>query len=272
MNKEEKLKDENDFLKMKLMLEHGARFSEQNPDQPLSPTVENEFLNHIVAFQEQSNNPKYIRVFDRIECPAHFKPVAEIPDEEIDNEWEKLQDHLYKYHIRLDVCSPNITIRELYRFTVEELFEHEMNDMDIPGMTTNFIYDEFHPDPVYDNSRAASFDCIHAILQKEPLEWVHHFRKKNLRLNNHFPLTTEELKTITSRFKDSYDALEVENAGYTACDIDKDTCVVTGAYTVIAMMAHESVTLGGNWTVKLELDKEWGYWYIYEMQIEGIDF
>lgn len=272
LNDEEKLQAENDFLKMKLMLEHGAKFPEADPGLPLlAPAVENEFLDYIIAFEEQSKHPKYIRIFDRIERPTHFKPATEIPDTAIEAEWKKLQDHLHKYQITLDVCSPNIPVRELYRFTVEELFEHEMDDMDIPGMTTGFIYDEFHPDPVYENSRAAS-DCIRQILIDKPLEWVHDFRKEKLRLNKHFPLTIEALKTKTLSFKNSYDTLEAEIAEDTVCNINESNCVITGKYTVNATSDHHPIILKGNWAVTLELDKDSGYWNIYEVQIEGIEF
>lgn len=272
LNEEEKLQAENDFLKMKLMLEHDTKFSEQDLDLPsLSPAVENEFLNYVIAFEEQSKHPKYIRVFDRIDRPTHFKAVTEIPDTAIEAEWEKLQDHLYKYQITLDVCSPNIPVRELYRFAVEELFEYEMNDMDIPGMMTGFIYDEFHPDPVYENSRAAS-DCIRQILIDNPLEWVHDFRKEKLRLNRHFPLTIEALKAKTLSFKNSYDTLEVEIFEDIVCNINEGICEVTGRYTLNATSDHQPIILKGNWTVKLELDKDSGYWNIYEVQIEGIGF
>ena len=272
LNEEEKLQVENDFLKMKLMLEHNAKFSEPDPDlPPLEPAVENEFLNYIVAFEEQSMHPKYIRVFDRIERPSHFKPVTEIPDTEIEAEWEKLRDYLYKYQITLDVCSPNIPAKELYRFTVEELFEYEMNDMNIPGMMTGFIYDEFHPDPVYENGRTAR-DCIRQMLIQEPLEWAHDFRKENLKLNNHFPLTIEAFQTKILPFKNSYDRLEAEIAEETACDINQGICVITGRYTVNATSNLQPIVLKGNWTVKFEWEEAWGCWNIYEVQVEGIDF
>ena len=273
LGEEERLKAENDFLKMKLMLEHDAKFLDESSDLPsLPPTIENDFLNYIMAFEEQSKNPTYIKVFDKIERPGYFKPVAQITDSQIDAEWKKLQHHLYKYHITLDVCSPNISVRELYRFTTEELFEHEMSDMNIAGMMTNFIYDEFHPDHIYDNSRLAAFDCIKLILEKEPLDWVLNFREENLRLNNRFPLTIEDFKEITSHYKDSYSALEVQEVEYSSCRINEGDCVVTGTYTVAATSDHQSFTLSGNWTVKLELDRKTGYWHFYEVQIEGINF
>ncbi|MEJ0104654.1 MAG: hypothetical protein WDO19_19750 [Bacteroidota bacterium] len=99
-------------------------------------------------------------MYDKIGKPRHFKPVNEIADDEIGNAWAELKDHLNKFSINLGVCSPNISVRELYRFTTEELFEHEMDDMDLPGWTTNFTYDEFHPDLVYDNSRMVEADLL----------------------------------------------------------------------------------------------------------------
>jgi hypothetical protein len=35
-----------------------------------------------------------------------------------------------------------------------------MDDIFIPGGMTRFTYDEFHPDPIYDNTRTALEDCI----------------------------------------------------------------------------------------------------------------
>jgi hypothetical protein len=33
----------------------------------------------------------------------------------------------------------------MYRFLVTELLEEMMDDIRIPGMTHNFLYDDFHP-------------------------------------------------------------------------------------------------------------------------------
>jgi hypothetical protein len=222
---EEKLKAENDFLKMKMMLEHGAQFG-GNGNGEGSPELENQFLNYIMAFEKQAVAQKTIRLFDKIGRPQHFKPVAEISDNDMDKALDELFDFLSEHGISLDVCSPNISKRELYRFTIEELFEYEMDDMDIPGLKTNFIYDEFHPDPVYDNTRIATEDCINYILQNEPMEWTHHFKMGNLRLNQHYPLTIEQFKNLVNRFKLAYDSLEIER-------IETDNLL---AYTVLQLL------------------------------------
>ena len=272
LNEEEKLKAENEFLKMKLMLEKGASFSSMEAESELSPQIENQFLNYIAEFEKQSQNQKYITVFDKIEKPTHFKPVAEIPDGEIGTAWKQLSEYLNKYQISLDVCSPNISTGELYRFTTEELFKHKMDDMNIPGMMHGFIYDEFHPDPVYDNTKAATEDCINYILEKRPIEWTHHFRKENLRLNQHFLLTIDQFKDIVNQFKLAYDDLEINEIASSHCVVDDKDSLVSGTYKVTATVVKETIILSGQWKVIFELDKELGYWNIAEVNIEGIAF
>ncbi|MGN6439499.1 MAG: hypothetical protein ACTHMM_23440 [Agriterribacter sp.] len=271
LSEEERLKAENDFLKMKLMLENGARFSE-NSNQSLPPQMENEFLNRIIAFEEQSKNPKYIKVFDKIGRPAFFKPVAEIPESELDARWEELQEHLCRYHITLDVCSPNITVRELYRFTIEELFDYEMDDMHIPGMTTNFIYDEFHPDPVYDNGRMATNECIKQILCKDGMEWTHYFCKENLRLNDHHPLSIDAFKQHVNDFKARYTELEWTDVTCTSCTVQGSDSMATGSYNAEASSKTGALLLSGNWVVNMKRNGETGYWYITGVNVDGIEF
>lgn len=272
MDKNEKLKAENDYLKMKLMLEQGAQFGASGNPDPLPPEMENIFLNNVIAFEREFAKNKTIRLFDKIGRPAHFRPVHEIPDEDIARAWMDLREYLFNHEIVLDACSPNVTERELYRFATEELFNQEIDDMNLPGWTTNFIYDEFYPDPVYDNTRTAINSCINYILQKEPLEWTQNFTRDNLRLNGHSPLTVEELKTLTSRFKNCYDEIDIKEIGSSDCTVDGKECQVTGSYSITATYDKTICPLSGEWKVRFRFNDEMGYWYITEVDIEGIEF
>jgi len=201
--KEEELRLENDFLKMKLMLEQGAQFGNMGTSDECPAEIENQFLRNIIEFERQFAEQKTIKVFDKIGRPTHFRSVNDIPEGKIDEAWRQLDEYLNSYSIDLAVCSPNISNKELYRFTVEELFEYEMDDMDMPGMTHCFTYDEFHPDHEFDNTNVAVNDCIAPMLVKKPFEWMHHFRRDGLRLNDHFPLTEDEFKLLVNRFHDA---------------------------------------------------------------------
>ena len=271
LNEEERLKAENEFLKMKLMLEKGAQFGGTG-DHELPSDIENQFLKNIMEFEKQFEERKTIKIFDKIGRPVQFKPVAEIPESEMDNAWIELREYLSQSGIDLSVCSPNISNRELYRFATEELFDHETVDMNIPGMMTGFIYDEFHPDPVYDNTRVATEDCINYILEKSPMEWTHHFRKENLRLNQHYPLETDQFRDLVNRFKLAYDNLEIKEIADPSCVVNEKDSWVSGTYLVQATVTREIISLTGKWKVICEKDKEFGYWYITEVHMEGISF
>ena len=272
-NKNEALRLENDFLKMKLMLEQGARFGTVEGDaEAFTPDIENQFLRNIMEFEKQFAAHKTIRVFDKIGRPTRFRPNKEIPDELVDKAWAELDEYLHIYSINLGVCSPNISKRELYRFTVEELFEYEMDDMDMPGMTHCFTYDEFHPDHEYDNINSATTDCIIPMLEKRPFEWMHHFKGRNLRLNDHFPLTEEEFKNIVNRFKSVYDDLEIGKVKAIACVFDEMKCCVKGSYSITGKLFSEEILLEGNWLVEFEADEDFYYWYIVNVKVDGINF
>lgn len=271
LEEQERLKAENEYLKMKLMLEKGAKFGGDD-ELEIDPQIENQFLKNVIEFEKQFDEHKTIKIFDKIGKPTQFRPVAEVPDAEIDKAWQDLYDHLYKYSIELSVCSPNISARELYRFATEELFELQMDDISVPGMIHGFIYDEFHPDPVYDNTRTAMEECISYIMEKEHLKWTHNFNKDKLRLNEHFPLTREELKLLINRFKDAYDDIQLTELGNKSCIIENDKCQVTGDYKMITRNGTEKCEFAGSWEVSFNLEKEFGYWHITEIRIEGISF
>jgi hypothetical protein len=255
LNEDERLKAENEFLKMKMMLEQGAVFGGMNN-----------------PFETRIANPTYSKVFDKIGRPTHFRPVDEIPAWEMQKEWETLREYLDGYGIHLSACSPNITTKELYRFTIEELFDYEMEDINIPGYTTEFIYDEFHPDPVYENTRLAVQDCISLLLEKAPLKWTYYFRENQLRLNQHYPLTIEELKKLVSLYKEAYNTIDINDVYAQNCDITGNDCVVTGNYLMEVTTHLEKHAFSGKWMVGFEKEEESGDWFIAAIEIEGINF
>src|SRR5262249_50968088 len=158
----------------------GAVFSGDN-EKKLPVELENIFLKGVMETEKLFENGKMIRIGDKLGRPARFKPAAELSDVEIKNAWKALRKHMNKHGIDLGTCSPNIPARELYRFTLEELYEQEIQETELRGWTTHFIYDEFHPDIVYDNGQMAMY-FIRTILNKEPLDWMSSADKQCFRL------------------------------------------------------------------------------------------
>src|SRR5689334_1843977 len=108
----------NDILKKKISKTCGGeiiRFS-RNKDEKL----ENQFLEHVLAFETEYKKKKRIKIIDKIGNP-HFEPLDRIPEGKIQERWLELYNYMYGKGIDLQVCSPNVKPADLYQFATEEL-------------------------------------------------------------------------------------------------------------------------------------------------------
>ncbi len=137
----DKLAFENEFKKIKLKAERGADFIEVNKDLP--PEVESQWLDNIMAYEKAFDKNEVRKFGDLLGNPS-LPPVETIPDEDLSEELTKVMELMQQNNIALDTLY-YVPERELYRFIREELMEHEMQVIDVPGMITHFTYEEFHP-------------------------------------------------------------------------------------------------------------------------------
>jgi hypothetical protein len=197
------LKEENEFKKLKLDMEYGIDFS-KNTNSNLPPEIEGQFLDYVSNFENAFQNAKPISVFEKIGSPK-FKPGATLSDEEISIELEQIMDLMNQKGLALNVLANyENENRLIYTFITEELFLHEIDDMNVPGMVTNFIYEEFHQNHKYDlenatddflrmffNTKSDFYDEYHS------KDAINHEELNNFRsLFEKFKMTFFELKNI----------------------------------------------------------------------------
>jgi hypothetical protein len=267
----DELRAENKMLKRKL-IERGAQFGKNNLfNSEEGAEIENIILKNVLEYERQAETAKKIKLYEKIEKPTHFRPAASIPDHEIDKALEEVISYLNKYSLDIDVCSPSVTNRELYRFTIEELFHLDVEDIHVNGLVTCYIYDEFHPDYAYENTVAAMDYCMKHVLDKTPMKWMHRFRSDNLRLNHHGSLTVQELRRKINNYKMSYDDLKIRKLEKDDCVLTEKSCVVSGIYSVNAMEDREVYHLKGKWRIYFE-PSEGRHWNITGIEIDGIKF
>jgi hypothetical protein len=149
------IEDENKFKRMKIELEHDGVFGKMNADIP--PEIESIFLDNIMQFENQFKNAKRITVYEKVGKPNWIKS-QELSAEQLKEELERLFVILEDSGIVLDILYdyPN-EILLIYNFITLELFNEETDDISIEGMTSNFIYEEFHPN-YYEDLRKESFE------------------------------------------------------------------------------------------------------------------
>ena len=269
LSEAEKLQAENEYLQMKIMLEHGAQFHfPENENDPLDPVLQNAFLNNIIEFEQQWENNKQIKIFEKIGRPQHFRPVNEIGDDAIENEWRRLSEYMRVHGIALDACSPRITARELYRFSIEELFEKETDDISIPDMITNFIYDEFYPDHEYDTTCYATDDFIRGILDRKPVRFLPWLGVSGLQFNAHSNLTDKEFIRLINQLKKTFDQIEVTSISDVRCVLTEASSEVSGSYRALITHDGKQQDVAGNWHVAFVMAD--GYWDAVNVQIENL--
>lgn len=246
----EKLRMENELKKMKLMLEHGAMFSDNQSKMPLDPFIENQFLNNIEAFERSYNNAERIVLFDFINRPDFCK-VDDIPDSLISTELDRIMNILNENGIQLDTLC-DVKEREIYRFVTEELFAYEMDNMRIPGMMTCFIYEEFHPNHEYD-------------LRRYSLEGVESFlNKKDKYYEMHFTQEATEAQWFTN-FRDAFVSFSIRHFDITGLTINELTATVTFTIDFAGTIEGSNQKQNFKGTGTIEFIYQYDYWYIQKI-------
>ncbi|HMC85768.1 MAG TPA: hypothetical protein VKI61_09585 [Chitinophagaceae bacterium] len=137
----ENLRIENEILRIRIKTELGGDYES---DVNLSPELENEFLKNILSFEHRYAKIKMVKIADLLGNPVFVK-TAKIDNAAISKAYNDLEELLAQKNIVVEFTKPRDE-RFKYRFITEELFEHETDDMEVPGMTKYFNYEEFHPD------------------------------------------------------------------------------------------------------------------------------
>ncbi len=68
-----------------------------------------------------------------------------------------------------------------------------------------------------------------------------------------------------------YDDIQLNDLTNIDCIIDNTNCQVKGGFDVTLVLPSEEIKVEGNWLVEFNLD-DFGYWGIYHVKIEGINF
>jgi hypothetical protein len=264
----ERLRMENDFMKMKLMLEHGARFHSAKDGAGLDPAVEYAFLKQVLAFEEEFASGRRKTVFEKLGRPSDIRPVQALADGELGEALSEMHRRLNDQGIHISTLSPDVAPRELYRFMTEELMQVELCSADTPGMHC-FVYDEFHPDPRHQNERTAVDLCIRLVLQKRNL--MHMFPAgRPLRLNEHEKLGETEFRQKVHAFKSRYEDIVPVRIEATRTELRDDICRITGTHVTGLCLEGRCDRVKGDWQVGFRLDSQ-GEWLVTDVRIGGID-
>ena len=201
---EDDLRASTELLRLKLEMDYNMKISHTSE---LPPEIENKWLSNIYNFEEQYKNSKPTKVRELLRNPV-FPASEELNDLQISAELSRVLGLLEEKHIALDRCC-EYEDRVIYKFIIEELFEHETDNFFLEGMTWHFIYEEFHPNHKHDLTRHAT-QLIDTLLTRK---WDEEYDA--YRLSKTISLRGKELpqKTISSMilaFQAAHNFFEVQ--------------------------------------------------------------
>jgi hypothetical protein len=269
---DENLHIENQILKLKLQAESGANFF-MNDEHELPPEVENDFLKQVQMFEEAWQNVKQVKVYELIGSPE-YKNEASLTDTEVESELENLHELLHSHNMSLNVIG-EYEPRVIYKFITEELFIHETDDLNLPGWSTNFIYEEFHPNHSLDiRNRANEF--VESWLERRFCEY-------SWELGDEFVLSdgrTLSKEILLLKFNRLFELFaEFKNSEHEILDVsfkwdDQQQNGIGHAEGFINYEAvlenGEIVSIGGPF--KLYMSNEHGWWRIFYFDFPGFNW
>ncbi len=256
----EKLKAGNELLKLKLQAEFGMG----KLDSSLNAAAENEWLNYIYGFEKQFAENKQCKVYDFIGCPE-FRKGDELSKKEISKALERLTEIMKSNGIELStICDYEDEV--IYRFITEELFEHEMDDMRIPGMMHCFTYEEFHPNHDYD-IREHSNEFIKLLISKKWDDFMNNILLAKTVSYNDNQYDKKTFPKIIEAFQTEHQKMKLLKWKINSVNFD----LKTGTAWLKGYIHYKTVKaeciFGGE--VQLELTMEYDYWSINKVVVPG---
>ncbi|HEX3078979.1 MAG TPA: hypothetical protein VHQ04_00890 [Puia sp.] len=267
---EEQLRMENELLRLKIQAQFGGVSGNEGS---LPPEIENEFLRHVMAFEEQFNGEhKPIKISVFLGNPV-FRNSDELNDAEFKKESSRLAALMKLKNISVDFLRERDD-RFQYKFITEELFQHETDfAVNLPGMMNCFIYEEFHPDHEMDiENRTADF--MNAWSERRT-EFASHYLAHEFIQPDGTVLTLDETVIKLQQLFDSYRTFE--NFEYKIFEIkfqletDKEPQGLGNAEGVVKydaiLESGERKSFEGPFKLYLSLQYEW--WSIFYFVMEG---
>ncbi|NOX18276.1 MAG: hypothetical protein GXO87_08340 [Chlorobi bacterium] len=197
------LNEQNKKKKKELKEKYDADFYKADDALPLE--IENRFLDSVMSFEEEWENAEEIEIYEYLDKPK-FENIENIIEVDLPFEIDRVLDIYHRKNINIDVIEEeDVTEKDFYKFLTEELPKQKFYP--ITGMTTNYIYEEFHPSDKLD-SKDAIEDVLYGFLNNYEYKDLYISKEKTLNVNGKEVERKEFIKGLSALFEDVEKAIE----------------------------------------------------------------
>lgn len=171
------------------------------------------------------------------------------------------------HNLQLDAIY-EVADNEIYRFITEELMEEEINIIEVPGMNTCFIYEEFHPNHAEDLNRESE-DFLKMLL-KQDFEFINFhcadrliYNEKEIPLDQFIEKATELLESHQEIILPEVDVQKVE--------INEDKAKVSCSIQ-FESISEKTDTQQQKIEAEIFHYLEYGFWNLNQVKIPELGF
>ncbi|MBP6335908.1 MAG: hypothetical protein KA444_10600 [Bacteroidia bacterium] len=264
--KYEELKFENEIKKIKLSLEHGAKFMDQTEGN-IPPEIESEFLDYVQQFEIAQQNCKSIQVYDFIGRPE-YKLLTAIPEASLSDELKRLLDILADNQVFIDTIY-EVEEAELYRFITEEFFFEETDDIRIEGMMHCFIYEEFHPNDPKDINRMCNEILERVFDKKSNLDGLDFSLAERVEID-HKVLKKKDFIKKLNEIREFFGSLNLVSLVINSVLVDSDTACAKYEIEYSSKVEGVDKLVSHSGEGEFGLINEYGSWSVNRLSIPGL--
>lgn len=244
---EDEQRFENELKKLKLKAETGAEFLGVDSNE-IPANIESQFLDNVIAFTKATERKEFKKVRAILGNPD-FPSADALAGQNVTLHLDRAFDLLNENSIALEMIY-EVADDEIYRFIIEDLFEHEMAVIDVPGMVNNFIYEEFYPNHKEDLKKYTKEFVT--MLCSSDFEYMESLVTSQVEFRDHSFTSKEFIDTMA-------DLMKMERINLNTLDITQ-VIVESEDYatvTVEMLFSHYKKQ-----TLSLRFAYEYGYWYV----------
>lgn len=251
LTKEEELRMNNQLLRAKIELITGRSMPDCTGGPDIPPRIENHFLTNILKMEEARARSRQITIAEYLNHPK-FRPEQELSDGELTAELEKVEELLSANQIMCDtICE--VDERVFYKFITEELMKEMILNVRVPGMTTVFTYEDFHPNHEYDATRVLA-DFLQSFANNE-LDNRFYF------VDPSFMPTLDRIKLFRNAFCEIRNILH-EVTGFRH---NEKTAEIRFSISFDGIVSHGQEPIHYRGAGKMKLNDDYGIWRVREV-------
>jgi hypothetical protein len=254
----------NEQKRKRLEEKYGARFSFDDSDAP--PEIISEWLDTVEEYERQFQGAGKTTVRTYAGNPSYPHPSSLRPGE-IPGKLRTLIDHLGAHAIAVHF-DRTVPPAEAYRFIVEELFEMEIDDVHIAGMTHSFVYEDFHPDQAACATMFAGH-FLYSLFGRDAEGCMRRADRDELYSPSGRAVSRDEMSHAIESFIGGVAVFTGSDVSETGCEVERDYATVRFAVSWTGLQAGTFRSLAATGTATIRMKRCGIAWNVVRVECPG---